>query len=132
MKYILIIFILISVNLKAGNPFKFPAFKLTDDAKHFYVAMGASIVAGELLYQTTDLEGLSSLIGTAFGITITLAKEYIYDRYYNRGVFSLEDILAGCFGAITGGMIHRVIIDLRYKKEQNRLIKLRNAKELML
>lgn len=132
MKLILIFFILITVNLKAGDPFKFPVFKIDDKAKHFYVAMGASIVAGEILYQVTDLEGLSSLIGAAFGISITLAKDYIYDRYYKRGVFSVGDIIAGCMGAIAGGMIHRVIIDLRYKHNQKQLIKLRNAKELML
>lgn len=131
MKYLLIIFILISVNLKAGDPFKFPAFKLDDKAKHFYVAMSASIVAGEILYQTTDLEGLSSAIGTALGISITVAKEYVYDRYLKHGVFSIDDMIVGIFGAITGGIVHRVIIDLRYKHNQKEIIKLRNAKELL-
>lgn len=131
MKHILIIFILISVNLKAGDPFKFPAFKFDDKAAHFYVAMGSSIVVAEIVYQVTNLEGLSSAVGAAFGISITLAKEYVYDQYLKRGVFSIDDMIVGIFGAVTGGFIHRVIIDLRYKHNQKEIIKLRNAKELL-
>lgn len=131
MKKIFSILFLFSLICKSQNGIDFPKLTFDDKFQHNVVAMSSAIVAGEIIYQTTDLEGLSSLIGTAFGITITLAKEYIWDRYYSLGVFSVGDILAGCFGSVTGGMIHRVIIDLRYKKEQNRLIKLRNAKELM-
>lgn len=132
MKFFICLYLLITVSLKAQNYFKLPELKFDDKAAHFYVAMGSSIVVGEVLYQCTNLEGLSSAVGAAFGISTTLAKEYIYDRYYKRGVFSIEDILVGCFGAVTGGMIHRVIIDLRYKHNQKQVIKLRNAKELML
>ena len=129
MKFVFYILFLFSISLK--SQIDFPKFELSDKTKHNWVAMGSSILVGEVLYQTTDLEGLSSAIGAAFGISITLAKEYIYDRYFKRGIFSVDDIIAGCFGAVTGGMVHRVIIDLRYRKEQKRLIKIRNSKELL-
>ena len=111
--------------------FNFPELKFDDKAAHFYVAMGSSIIVGEIVYQVTNLEGLSSAVGTAFGISITLAKEYIYDRYLKHGVFSIDDMIVGIFGAVTGGFIHRVIIDLRYKHNQKQLIKLHNAKEIL-
>lgn len=131
MKNILLIVIFFSFTLKASDPFKFQELKFNDKAAHFYIAMGSSIIVGEIFYQVNDLEGLNSLIGVAFGISITVAKEYVYDRFLKRGVFSIDDIIVGIFGAITGGMIHRVIIDLRYKHHQKEIIKLRNAKELL-
>lgn len=125
-----IFYILIFLSITCKSQIDFTKLVFDDKAVHNYVGMGAAIVAGEVLYQTTDLDGLSSAIGAAFGVSITLAKEFIYDRYFKRGVFSVGDIIAGCMGAFTGGMIHRVIIDIRYKKEQKRLIKLRSWENL--
>lgn len=125
------LFISIFFPLIIKSQFNFPELKFDDKAAHFYVAMGSSIIVGEVLYQCTNLEGLSSAVGMAFGISITVAKEYIYDRYFKYGVFSIDDMIVGIFGAITGGMIHRVIIDLRYKHKQNKLIKISNAKRIL-
>lgn len=129
MKFFLFISLFSSLAIK--GQFSFPELKFDDKAAHFYVGASSAIMVGEIIYQVTNLEGLSSAVGAGFGISITLAKEYIYDRYLKRGVFSIDDIIVGCFGAVTGGMIHRVIIDLRYKHNQNKLIKLQHSKLIL-
>lgn len=120
--------ILICFNLRGQIDFP----KFDDKAAHFYVSFSSAIIVGEITNQITDLQGLSSAIGGAFAITITLGKEYFYDRYLGLGVFSIDDIIVGCMGAITGAIVHRVIIDLIQRKKQDKFIKLNNAKRLLL
>lgn len=122
-------FILLSFSFYAQLAYNRNIFD--DKFKHNSASVIIAITTSEVLYQTTDLEGLSSAIGGITAITVTLGKEYIYDRYLGYGVFSVGDIIAGCMGALTGAMIHRVIIDLRYKHLQKEFIKLNNAKKIL-
>lgn len=125
----ILFFILLSVFANAQSAYDRNIFD--DKFKNNAVATIIAVSTGEILYQTTDLEGLSSAIGGLTAITITVGKEYIYDRKLGYGIFSVGDIIAGCMGAVTGAMIHRVIIDLRYKHRQKEFIKLNNAKRIL-
>ena len=131
MKKLFSILLLFSCLALKSQALKFNETIFDDAFKHEAAGGIIAIVTGEIIYQTTNLEGLSSAIGAGAGITITLAKEFIYDKYFQMGVFSLNDIIAGCMGSLTGAMIHRVIIDLRYRHEQKRLIKISNAKRIL-
>lgn len=122
-------FILLSIFADAQSAYNRDIFD--DKFKHNVGATIIAITTGEIMYQTTNLEGLSSAIGGITAIAITVGKEYIYDQYLGKGVFSVEDIIAGCMGSLTGAMIHRVIIDLRYKHRQKEFIKLNNAKRIL-
>jgi hypothetical protein len=124
-----LILILLSVFADAQSAYDRNIFD--DKFKHNAASIIIAVSVGEIIYQTTDLEGLSSAIGGGLAIAITVGKEYIYDRELGYGVFSVGDIIAGCMGAITGAMIHRVIIDLRYKHRQKEFIKLTNQKRLL-
>ncbi|MEO6301758.1 MAG: hypothetical protein ABIP51_01170 [Bacteroidia bacterium] len=105
-----------------------------DKTKHFYVAMGASVSVGELLYKKTNLHGISSLVGILSGIAITIGKETIYDKKLGRGTPNLNDAIVGCFGSITGGMIHRISIDIRDKhfdsknNQEAKILQFKNSK----
>ena len=70
-------------------------------------------------------------MGTLIGITVNAGKEVVYDKYMHKGVPSLGDGIVGSFGAITGGFIQRISIDLRQKKKERELYKLELTKQLL-
>lgn len=121
-----IILILLSLKLSAQTPAWFD-----DKAKHFYAGCGTSIIVGEIVYQTTDLEGVSSLIGSGAGVLITWGKEIIWDGMMRRGVKDFGDGVFGTGGSFAGGMIHRVKIDLYDKSKERECKKLEYTKYLL-
>lgn len=92
---------------------------INDKTKHFYVAMGTSVSVSELLYKRTDLGGLSPLLGVLTGMVVTIGKEVIYDKQLGLGTPSINDGIVGCFGSATGGIIHRICIDIKDKRDEN-------------
>ncbi|MES2287541.1 MAG: hypothetical protein V4547_17740 [Bacteroidota bacterium] len=126
-----ILFFVLVINAK--SQVKITQDFIIDDKKaHFYGSGIISVGVGEIVYQTTNLEGLSSLIGSGAALILTWGKELVWDKRLGYGVYSLMDGLVGSGGAGSGGMGHRVSIDLRYKRKQKELIKLRHSKELLL
>lgn len=102
-----------------------------DKAQHFYVAAGSAYVVSEIVYQTTDLDGLSPLVGTGFALAITYAKELVWDGMMHRGTKSLADGVFGTGGAFTGGIVHRVRIDIYDRRQERELQHLEQSKRIL-
>ncbi len=98
-------------------------------AKHFYLAMGTSMSVSELLYKKTNLDGLSPLVGMFAGVAITIGKDVLNNRNSDKLVPDLNKGILGCFGSITGSMIHRVTIDIRDKRTINNNNQIEKVKE---
>lgn len=118
--------ILLTFKLSAQVPTWFD-----DKAKHFYVAAGSAYLVSEIVYQTTDLDGLAPLVGTGFALAITYGKELIYDGMMHRGTKSFADGVFGTGGAFTGGMVHRVRIDIHDRRQERELQHLEKSKRIL-
>lgn len=98
--------------------------------KHYYISAIISAGTGEIIYKKTKLNGISSLIGTGIGITVNMTKEFVIDGIMKYGQKTIGDIIVGNMGAICGGFLHRISLDLREKKKQRELYKLELSKDI--
>jgi hypothetical protein len=87
--------------------------KIPDDVKHFYAGAGITFVSASIINHYTDKPTVSVCSGVAIGILSGLAKEFIYDKAMNRGVFSKDDYRMTGWGSLCGGIVIRCVIDYR-------------------
>jgi hypothetical protein len=112
-------------------PFILNAQFKEDKLLHYGTAAVTTIVVGEFVYHLTDLEGVSSLVGTGFGLLLTFGKEFFWDGYLGKGTKSNEDLFAGGMGAFQGGLGHRISIDLRDKKKTKEYKKFKKSLQFL-
>ena len=120
-----IILILLATQLSAQVVFE-------KEAKNFYLAMGTSITVSEILHQKTDLGTLSPIVGALSGILMNSGKQVIQNKWAKRDNVNLGNGKVGFFGAITGGIVHRIYIDIKDKKtksESNQRTKIKNLND---
>lgn len=89
---------------------------LKDDSqgtlKHIWVS--TAMAAGTTYLISYKVKNKTSCIFIGMGTSLLIGiggKEFIYDKYMGRGVFSVEDIKDDAWGSLTGGIIGRVVID---------------------
>jgi len=109
MKTILLIFLL-SFGLKAQ-----PIQK--DEALHLMVGAISAYGMGKYIYKKFDMFGLSMVTGYSFSMGLTLSKEFIHDKQWQRGTFSYNDIFYGYIGDNYGTFYLAVDIGSHRKKE---------------
>lgn len=86
-------------------------FKPTDDDYHKIAGALVSSVSGFLLYYFGFVTPLwAYLIGFLLGCLSGLAKDYLWDRFLKKGVFSKWDIVSTIFGSVFGVLILIIII----------------------
>ena len=107
-----IILILLATKLSAQVVFE-------KEAKNFYLAMGTSIILSEILHQKTDLGSLSPVFEALSGILMNSGKKVIQNKWARRDNVNLGNGKVGFFGAITGGIAHRIYIDIKDKKTKS-------------
>jgi len=75
------------------------------DALHFYSGCGITVATGALTYKISKgKKGLSYLVGFSSGVLAGIAKEVVWDRQMNKGVYSETDMAITSWGAICGTM----------------------------
>ena len=107
-----IILILFATQLSAQVVFE-------KEAKNFYLAMGTSFAVSEILTQKTDLGDLSPVVGALSGILMNSCKKAIQNKWARRDNVPMATGHTGFFGAITGGIVHRIYFDIKDRKAKS-------------
>lgn len=116
MKKLLILLICFSLKGVSQINIPFLNLKISDYNEHY---IGSGIVTGlgtSSLYFLTEKNLVSSFGGASFGLGIGLGKEYIWDKAWKNGVFSLNDIDADIKGVMIANFVCIVSIDRMEKR----------------
>lgn len=121
-----LIILLTLINLRLVSQVTVPVInlKISDYNEHYGVSGAVTGLATSSLYFLTERNLLSSFGGASFGLSVGLAKEYIWDRAWHNGVFSINDIDADVRGVMMANFVCIVSID-RMEKRNAKLDTLR-------
>ncbi len=90
------------------------------DVLHVYGSWAGTTLIGTSINHYLDRPTLSTWLGGVTMFGIGLGKEYIWDKKMKRGTFNKNDIVLNGWGCALGLVTCRVVIDIKYKKDEPR------------
>ena len=85
--------------------------KWSDKDSHKLAGTVIVFITGFILYHFTEINfWLCLIFGLLAGVLAGVLKEYAWDKYLKKGVFSNEDIYATLWGTLIGGVVFGVYV----------------------
>ncbi|MFN7911019.1 MAG: hypothetical protein ACK5QC_04290 [Bacteroidota bacterium] len=95
--------------------------KIPDDTKHFAAGAGVNVVTTAVTLKLTKKKGLSLATGLLTGVAIGYAKERVWDKQWNRGVYNINDFAITAWGSLVATPAIFCVRDARAKRMYYRL-----------